>query len=287
MMSCSRWQHKATLEARISKLNSELVDYFIQEQNKLGQKSYQTLRNLERDLVRFVEFLDGAEISADSVKSYINKIEDNYMESSFLSKLSSLRQFVNWLNLKENPFWHTQIRAEASFDNFYEEADIFKDIQDEYDDIVISFIYEFYLSIDELMALNITDYNTATGELSYRGAKLAASEELKKKIKYYFQELRPVLNLNSPVSLNDPFFINEKNQRTSNFYLRKKVSKYGLRPLYVKKSRIVNLLTEGLTFEQIEAKLAIKVTKLYRPFLQEPEYRLLKAYNDFHPRASK
>ncbi len=269
-------------------INQELIGYFIKHLNDLGLKSYSTIKNLERDLKKFLDFAEEAEISSDLIKDYIEHIEDKYLESSFLSKLSSIRQFVEWLNLKDNPFWSTSINIKSKFDNFYDYEDIFTKLDDEkqIDKLLVFFIYEFYLSVDELTALNIGDYNLAQGGLSVRDSLLEASGSLKNLIKIYLNETRPKLSDES-VGIDAPFFLNEKGERINVLDIRNRISDYELRPLYVKKSRVMHLLDEGMSFEQIETKLSTTLSKAYKPFLKTPDYRLLKAYKDFHPRAAK
>lgn len=289
-------------------LNSELLGYFIEHLNSLGIKNHQTVKNIERDLKRFVEFLDDREIDADLIKAYIEDIERNYMESSFMSKLSSIRQFVEWLNLKENPFWSAnKINIKSDYDQFYDYSQIFPEIEDSYNELLISFIYEFYLSVDELINLTVGDYNLASGALRARNGLVEASEGLKAKIKAYLNEDRPRLTSNGTLSLDAPFFVSNKllsflgneeilaedleellqlkTSGISNIEVRKRIALYDLRPLYIKKSRIIHLLDEGKGFDEIELKLSIKIAKNYKPFVKVPEYRLLKAYKDYHPRA--
>jgi len=266
-------------------LNKELIVYFVEHLRKQGIKKEATIQNIERDLLRFIERLAEGEINSESVKSYIEDLEKEYRESSYLSKLSSIRQFVKWLNLKENPFWQHKTRIQGDYKVFYDMDEVFTKVKDDLDFLLISFVYEFYLSVDELLGLNVGDYNLAGGELEIRGVGISADESLRYIVKEYLQQKRPSFNINAPLTMADPFFVNSKNERLSHVELRKRISAYGLRPLYVKKSRIVNLLDEGLSFEEIEEKLGVKLNNVYSPFLKKPEYRLLKAYQECHPRA--
>lgn len=278
-------------------LNQELLEYFMESQVKLAKKSPGTLENLRRDLQKFVDFVAEAQIDSSLIKEFIEIIEKQYKESSFLCKLSSLRQFIAWLNLKDNPFWDHQVNIKAEYDFFYNSDEIFASFNDwknlseeelferKYDYLLIYFLYEFYLSIDELIALNIDDYNRASGQLRARDANIDAGETVILLIKDYLKNIRPGLSQNQSMAMEDPLFINARGDRISNVEVRKRVAKYGLRPLYIKKSRVVHLLDEGADFNVIEEAFAIKLSKLYKPFVKEPEYRLLKSYKDYHPRA--
>jgi dGTP triphosphohydrolase len=53
----------------------------------------------------------------------------------------------------------------------------------------------------------------------------------------------------------------------------------------VRRSRIIHSLEAGQSTEEIEFQLGIKLGQVYDDYEQEPDYRLLKAYNQFHPRA--
>ena len=266
-------------------LNKELSQYFIEHLRKQGIKKEPTIQNIERDLARFIENLGEAEINSETIKSYIELLEKQYRESSYLSKLSSIRQFVKWLNLKDNPFWQHETQIHGDYKVFYDIDEVFTKLKDELDFLLVSFIYEFYLSVDELLGLNVGDYNLAGGELEIRARSIPASESLRYIFKEYLQKKRPSISGDAPLTMADPLFINSKNERLSHVELRKRISAYGLRPLYIKKSRIINLLDEGLSFQEIEEKLNIKLNNVYSPFLKKPEYRLLKAYQDYHPRA--
>ena len=98
-------------------LNQELLCYFIDYLTET--KSQATIINIRRDINLFLDYLkdqDDADIHSKHVNRYINVLEEKYMESSFVANLSSLRQFINWLNLEDNPFW--KLRVSFTHDDF-------------------------------------------------------------------------------------------------------------------------------------------------------------------------
>lgn len=274
-----------------------MLEYFVQRLKDLGQKSERTINAIEKDLLRFLSFVAkefSGEINAASVMAYIEELEQNYSETSFAAKLSNLRQFINWLDIEENPFWHYSARISADSFKFYSHDEIFvkpfAEIEDanpvsrEINKLVLSCIYEFHLSTRELIALKLGDYNVASGELSLRGTSLEACHELALGLKQYLATTRKNYVLGD-LGIDDHLLVNEKSLPFSQTDLRKRLKELGLQPLYVKRSYIMHLLEQGKSIREIEEKLALRLSNAYEGFQQRPDYRLLKAYNQFHPRA--
>ncbi len=264
-------------------LNEELLKYFIQYLEESTNKSAGTIANINRDIKAFIDYLkdnDDASVQAKFITRYINELEEKYMESSFVSKLSSLRQFINWLNLDNNPFWKLKFSFNHDAFSYYKENEIFDRFGTEfnYEQLIVQVIYELYLSQDELTALNLENYNLASNSFNYRATRLEISDSLAKQMKEYLKEYRPkMLPETQSMTMKDPLFIETD--------IPKILQNYELKHSYLKRSRIMNLLDQGLSLEQIEEKLAIKLSNFYRPFVKEQDYRLAKAYKDFHPRA--
>lgn len=279
-------------------INQELVAYFISYLEANSDKAEGTIANVARDLKAFIEYLNDydADIQAKYIMAYINHLEDKYMESSFLSKLSSIRQFINWLNLEENPFWKLKISLNYNEFDYYKKSDLetkFPLDAFSYDALIVWTIYELCLSQEELIGLNLEDYNLANSSFNLRGNKIKISDQLANQYKIYLKEIRATLlgKLNS-MSLKDPLLlrtnINAANidaYRLTTIDLQKLLQLHELKHIYLKRSRIMNLLDQGLSLEQIETKLAIKLGNFYRPFVKDQDYRLAKAYKDYHPRA--
>jgi site-specific recombinase XerD len=273
-------------------INFELLDYFIDFLSSSSKKSQGTIENIKRDIKNFLDFLaeTSSEIDEASIKAYLGILQDKYTEASFISKSSSLRQFVNWLNLDQNPFW--KIRLAISMDDYqyYEKKDldlIF--VQDSYETLLIRVLYELYLSFEELIGLSLVDYNSAGNTIRIRNRDLKIPAELASLIKEFLKSKRSSYALSS-AALSDPLFLSPAlNQslavRLTSTELLKILATQELKNSFLKRSRIIHLIDEGLNPDQIEDRLAIKISDFFRPFFKDQSYRLLSAYNQFHPRA--
>jgi len=143
--------------------------------------------------------------------------------------------------------------------------------------LILGFIYEFHLTLSELAELRVEDYNLASGALMRRGLEIAASPKLKADMKEY-------LRSRGDLALGDRLIQDESSVNLSVADLRLRLTEMELRPVYLRRSRVIHLLEAGLSSEDIETMLGIKLGQVYEDYEQEPDYRLLKAYNQFHPR---
>lgn len=277
-----------------SLINKELVSYFIEFLNTNSDKHKSTIENIQRDLHYFLEFLHkngDLEISAKSITDFVMHLEDSYAESSFVVKASSLRQFINWLNLEENPFWNIKLNISYNDFKYYSPEEISSKLTNDFDyaSLLIKTIYELYLSIDDLVALNLEDYNKAQGKIKARNITLQISPELQEALKIYLRSFREeLLSGNELNGLKDPLFVSKKHfaERITNIEVNEVLQELSLRNGWLKRSRIINLLNEGKLPDEIEEILGIKLSNFYQPFVKDRDYRLLTAYKQFHPRAS-
>ena len=277
-----------------NQINFELLDYFIEFLNSNSKKSVGTIENIKRDIRNFLDYLDETRLDIDesSIKTYLGILQDKYTEASFISKSSSLRQFVNWLNLDQNPFWKMKLSISMDDYQYYEKKDLEKIfIQDSYETLLIRALYELYLSFDELIGLNLADYNSAGHTIKVRNRDLKIPADLASLIKNYLKSLRSsYASLSGGLALADPLFISLNSNQSSverliSSELLKILSNHSLKNSFLKRSRIIHLIDEGKNPEQIEKLLAIKISDFFRPFFKDQSYRLLSAYNQFHPRA--
>lgn len=277
-------------------INEELLNYFLESLRDQSARAEGTIANIERDVRAFISFLfDNGDVVINEkfITKYIHELEDKYMESSFLTKLSSLRQFVNWLNLDSNPFW--KLKFSVSYDEFdyYQENELFKAFGEEgfsYEELIIRTIYELYLSQEELISFNLENYNMASSCFLCRSMQFSVSTALAASMRQYLKEYRPKLlsDQTQSVTLKDPLFLSldlADNLRITELDLQHILHERGLKHTRIKRSRIMNLLDQCLTLEEIESKLSLKLSNFYRPFVKERDYRLAKAYSEFHPRA--
>jgi site-specific recombinase XerD len=147
------------------------------------------------------------------------------------------------------------------------------------------------LSFEELITLNLADFNSARDTLKIRDRDLKISTDLAMAIKKFLKSQRASFSSGSiSLNLNDPLFVSStlnysSIKRLSPNELLKILSAQDLKNSFLKRSRIIHLIEDGLNSEQIEELLAIKISDFFRPFFKDKSYRLLSAYNQFHPRA--
>lgn len=274
-------------------LNQELLAYFLKYLLEDSDKSEATILNIMRDLEIFLVFLfenNDAMIQYKNIIHFLDYIEEKYKESSYISKASSLRQFINWLNLENNPFWKIKISVSYEDFKFYSIDEIFPDIASEakqspeqsYKELILRSLYELYLSIDELLDLKVSDYNLASEKIQIRKIEYKVSKELAGLLRFHLKEYRDPNSL----SLYDPLFINKFGTDLKRLDIINILKERDLKNIYLKRSRIIHLLEESKSQSEIESLLGIKLSKFYSPFIKQKDYRLLSAYNEFHPRAN-
>lgn len=284
-------------------LNRELVDYYIERLKNIGKTKEITLQAISKDLCLFVEFWDASShvhIDSDLIKAFIKSLEAKYSGASILTKVSNLRKFINWLNLKENPFWDKDLisknlKINRENKNLYYKLEqinkLIKKLEQLntedalLDELIIRFTYEFCLSVEELSGLNIESYNMASGELHIRGLEISCTKELKAVMKDYLQNSRSGFEQNGIVGMKDPLFVNIQGQRLEAKEIRDKLTRHKLKSRYLKQSRVLHLLEAGMPTEHIESMLGVQVSKNMMSLVKEPDYRLFATYKKFHPRA--
>jgi site-specific recombinase XerD len=270
-------------------LNQELLYYFLENLMSSDSKAMGTLLNIKRDIEAFLLFLyhnNDSEINTKNIINYLEYIEELYKESSYISKASSLRQFINWLNLENNPFWKLKISINYEDFKFYTFEEIFPEPEEKFDcdNLIVRTLYEPYLSIDELTKLRVSDFNQASGKLNIRGKDIKISDTLSYALKFYLKNKHSSIVQDS-ISLNDPLFLNSESKPLKSLDILSILKERNLKNIYLKRSRIIHLLNESKSISEIEDILAIKLSNFYQPFVKEKDYRLLSAYNKFHPRA--
>jgi site-specific recombinase XerD len=150
--------------------------------------------------------------------------------------------------------------------------------------LIVAFVYEFYLTLSELTELRLADYNLASGALKIRDLEIEASPSLRADFKDYLKTTRQN-HIIGELGMSDYLLVNERSNKLVVQDLRERLALMSLSPVYVRRSRIIHSLEAGQSTEEIEFQLGIKLGQVYDDYEQEPDYRLLKAYNQFHPRA--
>jgi integrase len=228
-------------------------------------------------------------------KKYLGYIQDSIRESSFITKVSAIRQFTNWLNIKNNPFFDKDFvfnRTDIDFFTEEEYEDLFEGDEFDYDEMIIRTFYELHLGLIELSNLELKDFNQANSSFKIRKKKVKCSKRLSFLCKEYLKSERENIANQAFYSpqMNDPFFIKKEISKKgqlafTNIELSDIIRSYGLSLNKIKRSRIINLIKTGMSDEEIFELLGVKISNFYDQFKPKQDYRLLTAYAKFHPRS--
>lgn len=279
------------------KLNIETVEYFEKYLLEDLKKNKLTVNNIIRTVREFLAYLEAntIKLNSRSIKKYLGFIQDSLRESSFVTKVSAIRQFTNWLNLKNNPFLEKDFifnRTEIDFFTENEFEDLFEDDAFSYREMILRTFYELHLSLAELSGLRLKDFNKANSSFKIRNKKIKCSDRLSELCKEYLQCHREIIANQAFYSpqINESFFIKEKTSYNSDnsfsyIELSEIIRSHNLSLNKIKRSRIINLIQAGHSDEEIDELLAVKISNFYDQFKPKQDYRLLKAYANYHPRS--
>jgi site-specific recombinase XerD len=269
-----------------SATNFELLEFFIDFLKAKSRKSCDAMLSIRRDLEKFIEYLSDnkLELNSESIRAYRAYLQGNYNLSTCKVKLSSLRQFTKWLNLEDNPF-DENINLKATLndvsEDFYTKAECLEKLSKIKEPIELLFcelLFELCVSPSELLKLKVLDFNFATASFRLRLAELKLSDNLALKVKQFLQ-MKKELSLDTALFAGIP-------DLDSEIKITKLLKKYDIQAKKLKRSRIAHLLEDGFSIQALENNLGIKVPLQYLSLAKETkDYKLLKAFKEFHPRA--
>lgn len=280
-------------------LNKETLEYFQTYLLEDLKKNRLTVNNIIRTVKEFVIYLEEHHLKIDSksIKKYLNFIQDSLRESSFVTKVSAIRQFTNWLNIRNNPFLEKDFifnRTEIDYLSKEEFNKLFSSQGFDYDEMILRSFYELHASLSEISNLKLKDFNQANSSFRVRDTKIKCSARLSELCKEYLKTYREEIanqGFYSP-QIDESFFIrkdnlNKESQSIANIQLSEIIRSYNLSLNKLKRSRIINLIKDGNSDETINSLLGVKISNFYDQFKPNQDYRLLKAYASFHPRSKK
>lgn len=286
-----------------SETNLELLEFFLDFLKTKSRKSLDVISSISRDLEKFIEYLsiNKLELNAESIRGYLAYLQENYNLSTYKVKLSSLRQFTKWLNLEDNPFDENltlKTTPNEAAEDFYTKAELLEKLSKIKDPIELLFcelLFELCLSPSELLKLKVLDFNFATASFRLRfgaateNAGLGVREPPKlTEIKLsdgLALRLKQFLKMKEGLSLDAVIFTGIP-ELDSEVKIAKLLKKHDIQAKKLKRSRIVHLLEDGLSIQALENNLGIKVPANYLSLAKETkDYKLLKAFKEFHPRA--
>ena len=259
-------------------LNQELLEYF--REYLLARKSSKTAANICRDVKDLLEYLNDKEINSGNLEEYIDYLEANYAHASFITKVSGLRRFINWLDIPNNPFWTHKYSAQKQHE-YYEVQNL------ELNSLLPYLIYHLFLDIEELINLNMSSFNQASRTIISGTRTIKLDDEVAAKIKEYLRtERQSLIGFDAAIVADDPLLLNPKSaSRYKITEVLEELHSLNLKITLLKRSRIIHLLQDSLSPESIFQKLGVRISDFYQAYIKKPEYRLLSAYNKFHPRA--
>jgi site-specific recombinase XerD len=286
-----------------SETNLELLEFFLDFLKTKSRKSLDAISSISRDLEKFIEYLsiNKLELNADSIRVYLVYLQETYNLSTYKVKLSSLRQFTKWLNLENDPFNENltvKNTPNEPAEDFYTKSELLEKLSKIKDPIELLFcelLFELCLSPSELLNIKVLDFNFATASFRLRFGTVAENAKLPSPEQSRFAEiklsdnlalrLKQFLKIKEGLNL-DAFIFTGISELNSEVKIAKLLKKYDIQAKKLKRSRIVHLLEDGLTIQALENNLGIKVPANYLSLAKETkDYKLLKAFKEFHPRA--
>jgi site-specific recombinase XerD len=281
-------------------LNIETLEYFETYLLDNLKKNKLTVNNIIRTVKEFIAYLEenSLKIEAKTIRRYLGLIQDSLRESSFITKVSAIRQFTNWLNIKNNPFLDKDFifnRTEIDFLTDDEFNSLFNNDESfNYQEMILRTFYELHLSLSELGNIRLKDFNQANASFKVRNKKIKCTDRLAALCKDYLKTYREQIANHAFYSpqINEHFFIRDDNfkketQSLTNIQLSEIIQSYKISLNKLKRSRIINLIKSGATDSDIENMLGITISNFYDQFKPKQDYRLLNAYANFHPRSKK
>lgn len=266
-----------------SETNLELLEFFLDFLKTKSRKSLDAISSIRRDLEKFIEYLsiNKLELNTESIRVYLAYLQEAYNLSTYKVKLSSLRQFIKWLNLEDNPFDENltlKTTPNEAAEDFYTKAELLEKLSKIKDPVELLFcelLFELCLSPSELLKLKVLDFNFATASFRLR---IKLSDNLALRLKQF-------LKMKEGLSLDAVIFTGIS-ELDSEIKIAKLLKKYDIQAKKLKRSRIVHLLEDGLSIQALENNLGVKVPVNYLSLAKETkDYKLLKAFKEFHPRA--
>ncbi|MFM7457502.1 MAG: site-specific integrase [bacterium] len=291
-----------------SETNLELLEFFLDFLKTKSRKSLDAISSISRDIEKFIEYLsiNKLELNTESIRAYLAYLQETYNLSTYKVKLSSLRQFTKWLNLEDNPFDDNltlKATPNEAAEDFYTKAELLEKLSKIKDPIELLFcelLFELCLSPSELLKLKVLDFNFATASFRLRFRAISKDENTELKIleppklgtvaeiklsDNVASRLKQFLKTKEGLSLDTAIFTGIP-ELDSEIKIAKLLKKYDIQAKKLKRSRIVHLLEDGLSIQALENNLGIKVPVNYLRLAKETkDYKLLKAFREFHPRA--
>lgn len=296
------------------KLEEAINDYLFTIEVNDG-KSTKTVISYKRDLFLYKSYLDKEgideidKITDNDIKKFLTSLNKDYSVNSINRIKTSIRNLHKFINFKyglKDPSITVQVNKRekrlpvyCTIDEITRILNYFKDTpKDILNKCIIETIYGLGLRVSECTNLRINQVNLNDGfvKILGKGNKervIPIPSKTKDLMKSYFNEIRPLFNLNN--SNNSNFFINDKGKPVYPRYveylledivktldLKKNITPHKLRHSYA-----THLLEGGADLRTIQELLGhsdISTTEIYT---HVDKARLKNTYSNYHPLAKK
>ena len=264
-----------------------------------------TIKAYKSDILKFLQFLEGDEISNESLKKYVTLLSnENQSENSKVRKISSINQYVQWSNSvnlsKQINIEKISLKTGSYLPETLAVSDIIKMI-DSYDfdnflnarnKAIIDFMYSTACRVSELTDVKISDidFDDNFVKLQGKGSKqriVPIGSELNKTLQSY-------LKIRKEFENNESFLFISKNKkkldRSAVFRLIKKTALISginstVHPHTFRHSAATHMLEAGCdlrTLQEFLGHTSVSTTKIYTKLTKE---FLVEIFKESHPRA--
>ena len=264
-----------------------------------------TIKAYKSDILKFLQFLEGDEISNESLQQYVTLLSNkNQSENSKVRKISSINQYVQWSNSvnlsKQINIEKISLKTGSYLPETLAVSDIIKMI-DSYDfdsflnarnKAIIDFMYSTACRVSELTDVKISDidFDDNFVKLQGKGSKqriVPIGSELN-------ETLQPYLKIRKEFENNESFLFISKNKkkldRSAVFRLIKKTAlivgiNSSVHPHTLRHSAATHMLEAGCdlrTLQEFLGHTSVSTTKIYTKLTKE---FLVEIFKESHPRA--
>ena len=287
------------------KSKSDLVQDFCNYLQFNKGLSDNTIKAYKSDILKFLQFLEGDEISNESLQQYVTLLSNkNQSENSKVRKISSINQYVQWSNSvnlsKQINIEKISLKTGSYLPETLAVSDIIKMI-DSYDfdnflnarnKAIIDFMYSTACRVSELTDVKISDidFDDNFVKLQGKGSKqriVPIGSELNKTLQSY-------LKIRKEFENNESFLFISKNKkkldRSAVFRLIKKTAliagiNSSVHPHTLRHSAATHMLEAGCdlrTLQEFLGHTSVSTTKIYTKLTKE---FLVEIFKESHPRA--
>jgi integrase/recombinase XerD len=297
-------------------LGEEKMDnYLIEFTNEMGRKelSKNTIEAYERDVNRFIEFLDQREeeplrVDIVSVMAYVQSLKkEGKANSSIIRKLVAIRSFYKYLiksgKITESPLINyevpknkrnvPEILTVEEINKFLETPDCsdFKGIRDK---AMLELMYAAGIKVSELLSLRIFDINLKLSYIKCRGSK--GKERIVPIGSFAVNCLEEYIQNRDKMSgdTSELLFCNLKGEKMTRQGFWKMVKSYAsqakidkvINPYTLRHSFAVHLLQNGADMKSVQELLGhntLSTTQIYSSISKQS--KIVDVYKNAHPRA--